>query len=127
MLSIIITAWDDPFSTKKCIQNFLDEKISEDYEILVSTPFEKTKKIVREFSKKYPKKFYLLHQPEEMGKNQIYNLLFKKAKGSILIMTDGNKFIKKGSVKKILKSFGDESVGCVGGRPVSNNKKDYMV
>ena len=95
MISIIITAWEDPKSTDKCISLFLKERINENYEILAACPDEKTKNVILNYKKKYPKIISYHNQPRQMPKNELMNVLIKKAKGRIIIFTDGNKFIEK--------------------------------
>ncbi|MAG48002.1 hypothetical protein CL617_05330 [archaeon] len=124
MISIIITAWEDPQSTRKCIDLFLQENIKEKYEILASCPDSPTKNIIQTFVKKYPKIVSYHKQPRKMPKNELMNILSKKAKGDILIFTDGNKFIEKNAVLEITKPFQDRKVGCVGGQVKSLNPKD---
>src|SRR3989338_6572335 len=96
MISIIITAYGEPKSTEKAINSFLNQKIPEKYEIIVADPFKEVKQyITKKFKDKKQVKFF--HDPGK-GKSYALNLLFKIAKGSILILTDGDVFIDKNSV-----------------------------
>jgi cellulose synthase/poly-beta-1,6-N-acetylglucosamine synthase-like glycosyltransferase len=126
MITIIITAWEEPKATQECIKRFLVQKIPDRFEIWVTCPDEPTKKVVMDYKKKY-KNIHFLHQPRELGKNVMMNLLSKKAKGTILIFTDGDIFVAPNSVKELYDKFKDPKVGCVSGRPVSANPKDNML
>ncbi|MBI2672924.1 glycosyltransferase family 2 protein [Candidatus Woesearchaeota archaeon] len=127
MLSIIITAWEEPNSTKECLERFLEQKTSEKYEVWVTCPDEPTKKVVMEYKKKYPNVINFLHQPREVGKNSILNLLFEKARGNIIIMTDGDVFVEEGCINEICKCFDDSNVGAVSGRPLPTNPRNDML
>lgn len=126
MISIIITAWEDPQSTRRCIDLFLKEKIEEEFEILAACPDEKTKKVIFDFKRKYPNVVSYYHQPKNMPKNELMNVLMKRSKGRIIIFTDGNKFIEKNAVREILKVFKDKKVGCVGGQVITLNERNNI-
>jgi cellulose synthase/poly-beta-1,6-N-acetylglucosamine synthase-like glycosyltransferase len=126
MISIIITAWEEPKATKECIRRFLDQHMPEKFEIWVTCPDEPTKKVVDAYMKRH-KNIHFLYQPREWGKNVMMNLLAKKSKGSILIFTDGDIFVGKNSVMELYNKLKDPKVGCVSGRPVSANPKNNML
>ncbi|MFH1210743.1 MAG: glycosyltransferase [archaeon] len=126
MISIIITAWEEPMASKECIRRFLVQKIPEKFEIWVTCPDEPTEKVVRDYMKRH-KNIHFLHQPREWGKNVMMNILAKKSKGDILIFTDGDIFVSDNSVKELYNKFKDPKVGCVSGRPVSANPKGNML
>lgn len=124
MISIVITAWDEPNATKECIKRFLDQNLPE-FEMFVVCPDDETKNVVLEYKKQYSQ-IHHVHQPRELGKNVMMNKVMKEAKGDILIFTDGDIFVSENSVSEILKKFEDSKIGCVTGRPVSSNPKDNM-
>ncbi|MFH1331690.1 MAG: glycosyltransferase [archaeon] len=126
MISIIITAWEEPKATHKCIRRFLAQDMPDKFEIWVTCPDEETKQVVMDYKKKY-KNIHFLDQPREWGKNVMMNILAKKAKGDILIFTDGDIFVGPNSVRELYDKFKDSRVGCVSGRPVSLNPKTNMV
>ncbi len=123
MISIVITAWEDPESTKKCISRFLKEK--ENLEILAACPDKKTKEVILNLKKNHPNIHYH-HQPREMSKNELMNILAKKAKGNIIVFTDGNKFIEKNAVRELIKPFKNKKVGCTGGHLIPLNNKNTL-
>lgn len=123
MISIIITAWEEPNELKKCLSRILDQKIKQKYEIWVTCPDEPTKKVVLNYQKKHPKKIRFLHQPRNKGKNEMINILRKKAKGNILIFTDGDVIFGEDAVNELLKEFENPQIGCVTGRIKSANTK----
>lgn len=125
MLSIIITTWKEPETVKKAIQSFLDEKIQQSYEILVAAPDQETIDSAKTMQKKY-NQIKIIKDPLK-GKPTALNLAFKKAKGGILILTDGDVYIKKGAVKELLKQLENKQVGCVSGHPLPTNSKNTML
>lgn len=127
MISIIITAWEEPEETDRCIRSFLSQDIPDGYEVWVTCPDDGTKQVVMRYIEKYPKVVKFLQQPMELGKNATMDLLAKKSSGDIVIFTDGDVFVSKNSVMEIYKKFEDPKVGCVTGRPVSLNDKNTML
>jgi cellulose synthase/poly-beta-1,6-N-acetylglucosamine synthase-like glycosyltransferase len=125
MLTIIITAYKEPETVKKAIQVFLDENIKQPYEILAIAPDKETADSIKPFTK-INKKIKYLKDPGK-GKPTALNLAFKKAKGNILILTDGDVLISKGAVKELLKPLNNRDVGAVSGHPIPINKKDTML
>ena len=126
MISIIITAFKDPQSTKESIKCILNQKnLSEKYELIVACPDEPTKKVILEYKKKYPKLIRYVYQ-DDNNKNALMNKIMKITKGRILIWTDGNKFMDKEAVSILVQAFNDPSVGIAGGRPIAMNKRNTL-
>lgn len=125
MISIIITAWKEPKTVKKAIKAFIDEKIDEHYEIIVVAPDDETLNSAKEI-KRSCKHLHTIKDPCR-GKPTALNMAFRKAKGDLLILTDGDVYIEKGAVENLLKPFEDKTVGAVSGRPVPINSKDTML
>ncbi|MBI5797501.1 glycosyltransferase [Candidatus Woesearchaeota archaeon] len=121
MISIIITSFKEPETIGKCIESILNQDIKEKHEIIVACPDEETKSVALKY--KGIKHF----QDPGKGKSFALNLLFKKAKGEILIFTDGDVYLAENAINNILKKFEDSKVGFVGGRVVSQNNKNTML
>jgi len=66
MISIIITAFKEEKTVGKAIESFLNNQIAKDHEILVICPDDGTKKVVKEYEKKY--KFVKHVQDQGHGK-----------------------------------------------------------
>ncbi len=122
MISIIITAFKEPLTIEKAINSFTSQNISEDYELIVSAPDKETLNIAKVFSKKN-KRIKLFQDPGK-GKSYAINLLLKRIKGRIIILSDGDVYISENSVKEILDKFKDKKVGCVSGRPFTQESRD---
>ena len=118
MISIIITAFKEPKTIGKCISSFKEQNIK-DYEIIVVAPDKETLNI----AKKY--KVNIIKDPGK-GKPTALNLAFKKAKGNILVLTDGDVYASINSVEELLNKFNNK-VGAVSGHPVSINDRNNFL
>ncbi|MCD4666270.1 glycosyltransferase [archaeon] len=124
MISVIITSYKEPKTIGKAIEAVLNQKNNYDYDIIVSAPDEETLDVVRKYQKKY-KKIKIFKDPGK-GKMLALNLLFKKVKSDILILTDGDVYLDKNSIHNVLKHFENEKVGCIAGQPVPLDDKNKM-
>lgn len=125
MIDIIITSYKEPKATLRAVNAFLSQKIKQDFRITAVDPFPE----VGEFLKKHikSKKFTFFLDPGE-GKSYALNLLFQEyasdSNKDLFILTDGDVYVSEKSVTEIVKSFNDQKVGCVTGKPVSIDKRD---
>ena len=116
MISIVITAFKEPQTIGKAIESIISQKITENYELIVTAPDNETLLV----AKKYADKNHNIKLYKDPGKGKTYalNLLFKKVRGNIMILTDGDVYVSGNSINQIMRSFKDKQVGCVTGRPV---------
>lgn len=120
MISIIITSYKEPKTIGRAIKSFQSQKIKEKYEIIVVAPDKET----LNSAKKY--KVKCLKDPGK-GKPTALNLAFSKAKGDIVILSDGDVYVNDNSISNLLKHFKNKNVGAVTGRPVAlDNKKSLF-
>jgi len=124
MISIIITSYKEPKTIGKAIEGFINQKIKEKYELIVSAPDRETLDVVKKYSNK--NKQIKIFQDPGKGKTYALNLLLPKLKGEIIILTDGDVYVSDNSVSKILKKFRDKKVGCVTGHPFSINPREKL-
>jgi len=125
MISIIITAFKEQKTIGKAIESILQNPIKEKYELIVVAPDNETLDVAKSYSKRF-KQIKIFKDPAE-GKPNALNLIFKKAKGNILILTDGDVFIGKNSISKLLEKFQDLKIGAVSGKPVPINSRKKML
>jgi cellulose synthase/poly-beta-1,6-N-acetylglucosamine synthase-like glycosyltransferase len=125
--SFVITGWKEPLTVAQTIRNILDSSknnLLSDLEIILASPDDETrdaaKAVVSEFKYKY---FSYIKDPQK-GKPHALNLVLEKAKGEILIYTDGDVVIGADCLPHLIKYFEDPEVGGVTGRPVSADPKD---
>ncbi len=124
MISVIITSYKEPNTIAKAIASVA----SKDHEIIQISPDRETLDAGLKEGKrlKLEKNFVQIKDPCK-GKPHALNLAFKKAKGEILVLTDGDVFFDKGAVSKLTDPFKNNDVGGVSGRPVSRDSKDNMM
>ena len=123
MISIIITAYKEEKTVGKAIESFLKQKSPEKIEILVACPDKQTKAVID----KYKDQNVIHVQDPGKGKPIALNLCFKKAKGDKLILSDGDVYVNKHSIKELINELNKENVGAVTGRPVSLNSRASML
>ena len=121
MISVLITSYNEPTSVGKALQAFLNQTYSGSYEILVSSPDDATASVAMSFDS------VKVYKDKGVGKNYALNLLFKKAKGDIVVLSDGDVFVDKDALKNLIEHFNDKTVGVVAGRPVSLNNRNTMM
>jgi len=125
MISVVITSFKEPHTVGRAIEAVLNQKIDEDYELVVSAPDKETQEVVLTYAKKFPQ-VKLFSDPGK-GKSYALNLLFKRLKGDIWVFTDGDVYMGQNSLNELLNLFKDSKIGCVTGRPVSSNSNDNML
>ena len=125
MISIIITAYKEPRTIGRAIEQVLKNKIKEDYELIVMAPDEETLTEARKYMAK--NKRIKIVKDEGKGKPAALNLIFGKAKGDILILTDGDVHMSDKAIPFLLSKFKDLDIGAVTGRPISLNSKEKML
>jgi len=125
MMHIIITSYNEPKSTLRAINSFLNQKIKQEFKIIVCDPFPEVKEFLKQHIHNKNVGFFL--DPGE-GKSYALNLLFQqlnsKSKDDLFILTDGDVYVSENAVEKITEAFKDKEVGCVTAKPVSIDSKD---
>jgi len=51
-------------------------------------------------------------------------MAMEKAKGDIIVFTDGDVFFEKNAVRELLKPFEEKKIGGVSGRPISQDSRE---
>lgn len=119
MISIIITSFKEPRTIGRAIEAIISQDISEDYELIVAAPDEETLNVARSLSKKNKRIIALKDSGE--GKPSALNLVVSKAKGDILVLTDGDVYVGNGSMNALTAQFANKRIGAVSGRPISTS------
>ncbi len=122
MISAVITSFKEPKTIGRAIEAILANKIPQPYEILVVAPDEETLSAAAVYTKKH--KNIKTVKDEGKGKPAALNLILSKAKGEIIIFTDGDVHISNDSLKYLLEPFKEKEIGAVSGNPVSADSKD---
>jgi len=113
-VSLIITAYNE----ENVIREKLENSLLLDYpegklEIMVVSDgsTDNTENIVKEYADKGVK----LYSEKRAGKTTAQNNTVGKAGGEIVVFSDANGMYKKDAIKKLVRHFADETVGCVCG------------
>ncbi len=125
MISCIITSYREPRTIGVAIEAFLEQDFPETYEIIVCAPDEETLEVARRYQKK-SKSIRVLKDPGR-GKPTALNYCFQKARGEILVLSDGDVSIGKGSIGKIIPLFNQKEVGAVTGRVYATNNRNTLL
>ncbi len=123
MISIIITSFKEPDTIGRAIQSFLDQNL-QGYELIISAPDNETLAVARSYQRNNHN-IILIRDPGR-GKPTALNEVFRTARGSILILSDGDVFVGSNSVKKLIRHFENPQVGAVSGRVISTNPRKKM-
>lgn len=129
MITVIITSFKEPKSIGRCIACIANRKysgITSPFEILQVSPDSQTLKAGKKEAYKLrlsKKQFIQIIDPKK-GKPYALKMALKKAKGDIIILTDGDTYFERDSVKELIKPFENDKVGGVSGRPISQDEID---
>lgn len=121
MISVIVTAFKETNSIKKAISALLVQ-MPRDSELLVTAPDEETLNAAKEFQKRSEK--IRLVKDLGRGKSAALNLAVSKAKGEILVLTDGDVYVQDNALSCLLEYFNDRNIGAVSGNPISLNSRE---
>jgi len=122
MISIIITSFKEPDTIGKAISSIIEQEIDYDYELIVSAPDVETLRVAKEYKERDPR--IKLFKDPGRGKSYALNLIFKKLRGDVFILTDGDVYVSGNSINSIMEHFKDPNVGCVTGRPVPQENRE---
>ncbi len=125
MISILITAAHEAETIGKALDAILKNKLRESYEILVIAPDAATRDAASMYAQK--RKIIRVFQDHGTGKPAALNLLFAKARGRILILTDGDVVVAPDALHSLLRALHDPHVGAVSGRPIAINARSTML
>ncbi len=114
-VSIVMAA----FNEEKVLQEKLESIFRSDYptekvEVLIGSDAstDRTSKIVKSFSRKYPNIIFHDYR-QRRGKQNVVNDLVKEAKGELLILTDANVIFDEQTLRELVKPFARPAVGLV--------------
>lgn len=129
MVSVIITSYKEPKTIRKCISCIADSKysgIKSPFEVLQVSPDDPTlKQGLKEAHRlSLGKKQFVQVRDPQKGKPFALKMAMERAKGDIIILTDGDVYFGENAVAEILKPFENSKVGGVSGRPVSQDSRE---
>ncbi len=120
-VSLIISAYNEEEVIETKIKNSLALDYPEEkLEIVVASDgsTDETNNIVRSFENRG----IILYEYERLGKTGIQNETVKKVKGEFLVFSDANAMYDEDAIRKLVRNFTDDKVGCVCGQLTYKNK-----
>lgn len=121
-ITLLITAFKEPKTIGKAIENAVAQRTSREYEIIVSAPDNETLEIAKKYQE-INKHLKIFKDPGK-GKSYALNLIFQKINTDILILTDGDVFISDNIIENFANLFLDPEIGCASGRPIPIENKN---
>jgi len=125
MLTIIITTAHEPHTIGQAIAAFATQDFAQEWELLVVCPDEATAGEVARLAADDPRIRRLRDQGR--GKPAALNVALGVARGTTVILSDGDVHVGPGAVQALLRPLEDPQVGIVSGRPMSLNDRDSML
>ena len=122
MISVIITAYREERTIQRAIKQVLNQLTKKD-ELIITAPDEETRKEVKKIKDRRIK----FIQDKGNGKPSALNEALPKAKGEILVLTDGDVYIDEKAIEEIIKPFRYKNIGAATGRPITINKRNNML
>ena len=118
MITVGIPTYNEEKSIARSIESALRQISKKDEVIVVASGC--TDNTVPEIKKiiKKDKRIKLIVESERKGKASALNLIIKAAKGDIIVQTDGDVVIGKGSINYLINPFKNSKIGGVSGNPV---------
>lgn len=114
-VTLLIPAHNEEDVMQEKIENSLSLDYPKDkFEILLILDecTDRTKEIAERYVNRSIK---IIEQKPRRGKMAALNLAIPQAKGEILVFTDANSMYEKDAIRKLVRNFADERIGCVCG------------
>ncbi len=118
-VTILITAYREAATIGCALEALLSQANSA--EVIVICPDRETADAARA----YPGVEVL--QDPGRGKPAALNLGLERARGEIIVMTDGDVYVGEGALPALLAPFDDPQTGVVSGRPISRNPRSTLL
>lgn len=126
-ISIIIPMHNEEIVVKEKVENILGLDYPKDkLEIIFALDCctDRTKEILLSLNKS---NMAILDNAKRKGKVANLNDAVRRAKGEIVVFSDANSIHKKDALKKLIRNFADEKVGCVAGKLVYTDADNTSV
>lgn len=119
MIDVIIASYNEPKSTLKAVNAFLNQNIKQELRVIVIDPFPEIERFLKKNIN--DKRFNFILDTGE-GKNEALSMVFQEyysdSKEDFFILSDGDVYVSENSINEIMKKFKDSKVGFVSGKPV---------
>ncbi len=120
-VSILLTAFHEADTIRRALEALIPQASPSDHEIIVICPDDETAVAASATAH-----VTILRDPGQ-GKPAALNLGFERARGELVVMTDGDVWVEPGALDALLSPFSDPQVGAVSGRPISISPRSTML
>jgi cellulose synthase/poly-beta-1,6-N-acetylglucosamine synthase-like glycosyltransferase len=120
-ISILITAYREPTTIGRAIEALQPQLDGLTAEMIVICPDDETADAAAAY-----RDVTVLRDPGQ-GKPAALNLGLDKARGQIIVMTDGDVYTGPDALAALLAPFDDPNTGATSGRPISLSPRDTML
>lgn len=127
VVSLIIAAFNEQNVIEEKLANSLSLDYPEDHlEIIVfsDASTDRTEEIVKQYQNKGIR---LIQLKERKGKTAGQNLAVSQARGDIIVFSDANAIYREDAIRKLVRNFYDQSVGCVCGELIYFSKDKSLI
>lgn len=125
-LTVILTAYKEPTTVAKAVSSLCDPEHSgytSKFQLITVIPDKETNKVAQKYIHQYKQVEWTKIIDPAKGKPTALNMAFRKAKGKIIVLTDGDVYFDQNALKLLINSFENKKVMGATGRPVSANPK----
>ncbi len=124
-VSVMIPAYNEQDTIKDTVESVLSSSYPlEEIIVINDGSKDKTKEIIQQLQKKYPK-VKLLDKPNS-GKGDSLNQAAKIASGELLAVVDSDSYLTPDSIKKMTGFFNDQSIGAVTSAVLVKNRNKFI-
>lgn len=124
-ISIIIPTFHRKESLLRLLGG-LKSQVDTNMEVVVVEQGDDNGKEIQAYAKKYKIRLsYVFSKEPNTAKAK--NLGAKKARGKFFVFYDDDVVVHKNNIRNLLKNFSDGSIGCVGGRVVTDGQKSEIL
>ena len=126
-LTVVLTAFKEEKTVARSIRCICDPKYcgyKEKFQLITVIPDKETLEAAKKEIIKFSNIEWISLIDPGKGKPTALNLAFKKVKGKIIILTDGDVYLGESSVKNLYDAFKNPKVMGSTGRPISADKKN---
>lgn len=125
-LTVVITAYREEKTISRALESICDPDYSgyhKELQLITVIPDKETNRIASKVISKYKNVKCTKISDPGTGKPTALNLAFREAQGKVIILTDGDVYLEKDSIKLIFDAFNNPKVMGATGRPISANSK----
>lgn len=127
--TVIVTASNEARLAAECVDSILNPSYKNNLkymELILVCPDNETFTAVSKVVMKYSFKEFIYLKDEKRGKPTALNMGIDKARGKYIICTDGDVYVGKQAITKLIEPFNKKEVGLVSGKPVSLDNRKKM-